>query len=105
MGKNFSFFGAPTVLFVFCSADLGAYAALDTGAFIQSLSLAAHARGLGTCAQAALATWAGPVKRRFDIPPGYKLICGVSLGYPSDDPVNAYAPTRRTLGELCIQPR
>ncbi len=104
MGKNFAFFGAPTVLFVFCSADLGAYAALDTGAFIQSLALAAHTRGLGTCAQAALATWAGPVKTRFDIPSGYKLICGVSLGYPSDDPVNTYAPTRRTLGELCIQP-
>lgn len=105
MGKNFAFFGAPTVMFVFCSADLGAYAALDTGAFIQSLALAAHTRGLGTCAQAALATWAGPVKTRFDIPLGYKLICGVSLGYPSDDPVNTYAPTRRTLGELRIQPR
>ncbi len=105
MGKNFAFFGAPTVLFVFCSADLGAYAALDTGAFIQSLALAANTRGLGTCAQAALATWAGPVKARFDIPEGYKLICGVSLGYPSDEPVNAYAPKRRTLDELLIPSR
>lgn len=105
MGKNFSFFGAPTVLFVFCSDDLGAYAALDTGAFIQSLALAAHTRGLGTCAQAALATWAKPVKKRFDIPQGYKLICGVALGYPTDAPVNAYAPNRRTLDELLIQPR
>ncbi|WP_262690392.1 nitroreductase [Kordiimonas aestuarii] len=96
MGRNFTFFGAPTALFIFASDELGAYGPLDAGAFIQSLALAAHARGLGSCAQAALATWASPVRARFNVPPGYKLICGMALGYASDAPVNAYAPTRRT---------
>ena len=100
MGKNFSFFGAPCVLFVFCADSLGPYGPLDTGAFIQSLALAAHERGLGTCMQAALATWAGPVRSRFEVPAGYNLICGISLGYASGAPVNAFAPVRRPLNEL-----
>lgn len=100
MAKNFSFFGAPCALFVFCESSLGPYGPLDTGAFLQSLALAAEERGLGTCMQGALATWASPVRSRFDVPEGYKLVCGVSLGYPADDPVNRFAPKRRSLGEL-----
>ncbi|WP_417452221.1 nitroreductase [Kordiimonas sp.] len=95
--RNFDFFGAPTVLFVFASDALGAYGPLDAGAFIQSVALAAHARGVGTCAQAALATWASPVRSRFDVPDGYKLICGMAMGYASDAPVNSFAPARRSV--------
>lgn len=105
MARNFSFFDAPTALFIFCEKSLGAYGPLDTGIFIQSLALAAEERGLGTCIQAALATWSSPVKARFDIPENYRLICGVSIGYPADDKVNSFAPTRRPLGELLLKPR
>ncbi|NVJ97478.1 MAG: nitroreductase [Alphaproteobacteria bacterium] len=103
MARNFSFFGAPTALFIFCEENLGAYGALDTGAFIQSLALAAQERGLGTCIQAALATWASPVRTRFDVPENYKLICGVSIGYPEDEPVNSFKPKRRALSELTLK--
>lgn len=105
MGRNFEFFGAPTVLFIFASNELGAYGPLDAGAFIQSLALAAHARGLGTCAQAALATWASPVRSRFEVPAGYKLICGMALGYATDTPVNAYAPERRSVDNVKLSPK
>ena len=105
MARNFSFFDAPTALFVFCESSLGAYSALDTGIFLQSLALAAEERGLGTCMQAALATWAGPVKARFDIPENYKLICGVSVGYKADHKVNSFAPKRRPLDELLLKPK
>lgn len=97
MARNFEFFGAPTALFIFASEELGAYGPLDAGAFIQSIALAAHARGLGTCAQAALATWASPVRSRFEVPAGYKLICGMALGYASDAPINSFAPVRRSV--------
>jgi len=105
MAKNFSFFGAPTVLFIFCESSLGAYGPLDTGIFMQSLALAAEEHGLGTCMQAALATWAGPVKARFDIPDNYKLICGISIGYKADDKVNSFAPKRRPIEEVLLTPK
>jgi nitroreductase len=105
MARNFRAFGAPAVLFVFSHGALGPYGVADTGAFVQSLALCAHDRGLGTCIQGALATWAGPVRRRFAVPGPYRLLCGIALGYPADDPVNAYRPERLPVSELLIQPR
>ena len=102
MRRNFEFFGAPTVLFVFVRQELGAYSVLDAGIFLQSLMLSARARGLGTCAEGALGTWAGPVREAFEVPPAYKLLCGVALGWPSDHVVNAYNPGRAEVAEMLI---
>ena len=102
MRRNFEFFGAPVVLFVFVRQELGAYSVLDAGIFLQSLMLSAQARGLGTCAEGALGTWAGPVREAFDVPPAYKLLCGVALGWPSDHVVNAYNPGRAEVAEMLI---
>lgn len=104
MRRNFRFFGAPAVLFVFVHGGLREFAALDAGIFLQTLMLSAQARGLGTCAQGALATWAGPVRQAFDVPPSYKLICGVSVGYASADPVNGYDPGRAAVAEKLLGP-
>lgn len=105
MRRNFEFFGAPTALFVFTHEGLGEYSVLDAGAMLQTLMLAAHARGLGTCAQGALALWSGPVREAFVVPEHYRLICGVAIGYPSDAPVNAFAPRRRPLDEVLLPTR
>jgi nitroreductase len=102
MRRNFEFFGAPVVLFVFVRQELGAYSVLDAGIFLQSLMLSAQARGLGTCAEGALGTWAGPVREAFDVPPEYKLLCGLALGWPSDHVVNAYNPGRADVAEMLI---
>ncbi len=104
-GKNFEFFGAPVVMFIFVHEGLGVYSALDAGLFLQSLMLAATDRGLGTCAQGALAMWRSPVARAFDIPPKYNLLCGLSLGYPSDHAVNQFQPDKRTLEEILLPGR
>ena len=105
MRRNFEFFGAPTVIFVFVHEGLHEFSILDAGVFLQTLMLSAHAHGLGTCAQGALATWAGPVRKRFDIADPYKLICGVSIGYPSAHPVNRYNPGRGDLREMLVAGR
>jgi nitroreductase len=105
MRRNFEFFGAPTVVFVFVHEGLREFSILDAGVFVQTLMLSAHARGLGTCAQGALATWAGPIRDRFDVPDPYKLICGVSIGYASAHPVNQYNPGRGELRELLVASR
>jgi hypothetical protein len=52
---------------------------------------------LRTCAQGALATWASPVRNHLKIPKDYKLIVGLSLGYPSDNPINTFNVGRDDL--------
>ncbi|MCU0283069.1 MAG: nitroreductase [Candidatus Nanopelagicales bacterium] len=105
MRRNFELFGAPTAVFVFVHAGLREYAVLDAGLVLQTLLLAAHARGLGACAQGALAIWAGPVREAFAVPAEYRLLCGVSLGYPTDAPVNAFRPDRAPLDAVLLPPR
>jgi nitroreductase len=103
--RNFEFFGAPTVMFLFVHAGLREFAVLDAGTFLQTLMLSAHARGLATCAEGALATWAGPVRAEFAVPRDHRLICGIALGYASAHPVNRYNPGRGELSELLIPVR
>lgn len=105
MRKNFEFFGAPVVMFLFAHHGLGHYGTLDAGIFLQSLMLSATNFGLGTCAQGALAVWAKPVREKFDVPAQYKMLCGISLGYPSDHKVNQFKPARRTVPEIKLKPK
>lgn len=105
MRRNFAFFDAPTVIFFFAHGGLKQFAALDTGIAMQTLMLSAQAHGLATCAQGALATWAGPVRDAFAVPPGYQLIAGMAIGYASDHPVNAYNPGRAAPADLLLPQR
>ncbi len=105
MRRNFEFFGAPVAIFVFVHAGLREFSVLDAGIWLQSLMLSAHARGLATCAQGALATWAAPVRAAFDVPRDYRLICGLSLGYASAHPVNGYNPGRSDAEDVRLRMR
>ncbi len=93
--KNYEFFNAPCVIFVFVHSKMREYSILDAGIYLQSFMLSAEAHGLGTCAQGTLATWAGPIRKYFEIPQDYKLIVGMSVGYKSDAPINTFNPGRR----------
>lgn len=103
--KNYSFFGAPVELFIYVHKSLHIYAASDAGLMMQNLMLSAHANGLGTCAQGAVAIWDDVVRKEFDIPKGYRLLCGIALGYPSDSPVNDFKANRIEVEELTVKPR
>jgi len=102
--ENFAFFGAPAVAFLFAHAALGSYSVLDAGVFLQSLLLASAEAGIGACAQASLASYPDVVRRHFDVPVEYKLLCGISLGYPADLPVNRFRPARATVEDLLVAP-
>ena len=102
MRRNFELFGAPTALFLFAHKGLREFSVLDAGIWLQTLMLSAHAHGLATCAQGALATWAGPVRAAFKVPAAYRLICGVSIGYASEHPVNGYHPGRAPASYLLL---
>ena len=101
--RNYEFFGAPVELFIFTHSGLGEYSVSDAGLFMQNLMLGAHARGLGTCAQGAVALWADPIRKEFKIPKGYKLLCGIAVGYPSDDKVNGFRAERLPIEEIKLK--
>ena len=100
--RNFAFFDAPAVAFLFAHEALGVYSVLDAGVFLQSLLLAATAEGLGSCAQASLASYPHVVRRHFAVPDGYRLLCGVSLGWPAEAPENRFRPARMAMQELLV---
>ena len=102
--ENFAFFGAPAVAFLFVHEALGAYAVLDAGIFLQSYLLAAYAEGLGTCAQASLASYPSVVRRHFDVPPGHRLRAGCRSGGPHAIPRTRFAPARMASSELLLPP-
>jgi nitroreductase len=103
--KNYSFFGAPVELFIYVHKSLHIYAASDAGFMMQNLSLSAHAQGLGTCAQGAVAIWDDVVRKEFDVPKSYRLLCGVALGYPSDSAINDFKANRLSVDEITLKPR
>ena len=103
--KNYSFFGAPVELFIYVHKSLHIYAASDAGLMMENLMLSAHAHGLGTCAQGAVAIWDDVVRREFYIPKGYRLLCGIALGYPSESPINDFKANRIDVEELTVKPR
>ena len=103
--KNYSFFGAPVELFIYVHKSLHVYAASDAGLMMQNLMLSAHAHGLGTCAQGAVAIWDDVVRKEFDVPKGYRLLCGISLGYPSESSINDFRANRLEVEELTLKPR
>jgi nitroreductase len=105
MRRNFEFFGAPTVVFVFVHKGLREFSALDAGIFLQTFMLSAEANGLATCAQGALATWAGPVRAAFDVPAEYNLLCGISVGFASEHKVNTFNPGRADIADMVIPTR
>lgn len=103
--KNYSFFGAPVELFIYVHKSLHVYAASDAGLMMQNLMLSAHAHGLGTCAQGAVAIWDDVVRKEFEVPKGYRLLCGIALGYPSDSSVNQFKANRIDVDELIVKPK
>ena len=98
--KNYEFFNAPVELFVFIHKGLGVFAANDAGLFAENLMLSAHAKGLGTCAQGAVAIWPKAVRKEFNIPKGYKLVYGIAIGYPDESPVNGFKANRIGPNEI-----
>lgn len=104
-GKNYSFFGAPVEMFIYIHKSLHIYAASDAGLMMENLMLSAHARGLGTCAQGAVNIWDDVIRREFDVPKDYRLLCGLAIGYPSDAPVNSFKAHRIGVDEVILKPK
>jgi nitroreductase len=92
-------FSAPVIIYVIFNAELGEpYTMFDLGAFTQSLCLAAHALGLGTCIEAQLALYPDIIRRHLKMTPAHKIVVGIALGRPDPQaPANAFRTDREPL--------
>jgi nitroreductase len=92
-------FGAPALIYVVFNAELAEpYTMFDLGAITQSLCLAAHGLGLGTCIEAQLALYPDLIRRHLNLTPAHKIAVGIALGYPDlEAPANAFRTEREPL--------
>ena len=54
----------------------------------------------GAYALGVLAAWRRPIDAEFVVPPDYKLITGLALGYASDDHVNQFRAEHPELAQV-----
>lgn len=100
VAKNAELFGAPVGLFIFTEVRMGAVQWVDLGGYAQSLMLAATSAGLATCAQGYWRRHDALVRRHLQVPDGYLLAFGISLGYEDQAaPINQMRSTRAPLAE------
>jgi nitroreductase len=96
--RNFTFFDAPHVAFLFLPEPFGLREAADLGMYAQTLMLTLTAHGLGSCPQTALSFQADYVREQLGIAASNKLLFGLSFGYPDwDDPSNACITDRASV--------
>lgn len=78
---NYRFFDAPVGLMFTIDRVMGRGSLLDYGMFLQNLMVAARARGLHTCPQAAWNSFASIILPHIGASPEEMLVCGMALGY------------------------
>jgi nitroreductase len=83
--RNFRFFDAPVGLMFTINRILGRGSLMDYGMFLQNVMVAARARGLHTCPQAAWNGFARIILPHIGAGPHEMLVCGMSLGYADLD--------------------
>jgi nitroreductase len=79
--RNFRFFDAPVGLMFTLDRVMGRGSLVDYGMFLENIMLAARARGLHTCPQAAWNGFAKIILPHIGAGPDEMLVCGMALGY------------------------
>jgi nitroreductase len=101
--RNYEFFGAPAGLIFTIERKLEKGSWLDYGMFLQTIMLAARARGLHTCPEAAIGSYPDVVRRELEISPEWAVICGMAMGYADpDDVINTFQPPRIEVDEYAV---
>ncbi|MGE0559289.1 MAG: nitroreductase [Burkholderiales bacterium] len=100
---NYNFFGAPAGLVFSIDRKLEKGSWLDYGMFLQTIMLAARARGLHTCPEASIAGYPDIVRRELGLTDEWVIVCGMALGYADNDAVvNTFQPSRIALEDYAV---
>ena len=96
-------FGAPNGIIICLDKKLGIFepwCLLDCGGLMQSILLLAHNFGLGCVPQMQIVAYPDVLRQVLNIPLSKKIIVGISIGYPTDAPINTYKSHRSSLEEV-----
>ena len=93
--RNYRFFDAPVGLMFTIDRVMGRGSLVDYGMFLENLMVAARARGLHTCPQAAWNGFASIILPHIGAGQEEMLVCGMSLGYAdAQEVVNTFHTSR-----------
>ena len=99
--RNYKFFDAPVGLIFTIDRLMQQGSWLDYGMFLQGIMIAARARGLDTCPQAAFTQWHRLIADELSLPPQQMLVCGMALGHADPDaPENQLVTERAPVAEF-----
>ncbi|WP_425334710.1 nitroreductase [Paucibacter sediminis] len=94
-GRNYQFFDAPVGLVFSIDRVMQQGSWLDYGMFLQNIMIAARARGLHTCPQAAFTQFHRLIADELRLRPEQMLVCGMALGYADPAAVENSLVTER----------
>ena len=103
MLRNFAFFDAPHVAFLFVPDWAKARDIADCGIYAQTLMLAMTAQGIASCPQAALAQYSGIVRTILNVSAPLKLLFGISFGYEDPQAAANLARTDRVPFDQAVR--
>ena len=99
--RNYDFFGAPVGLIFTIERVMQQGSWLDYGMFLQNIMVAARARGLDTCPQAAFTQFHRVIKRELGLGDHEMVVCGMALGVADPDAVaNRLTTARASVDEF-----
>ena len=94
-GRNYLFFDAPVGIIFTIDRILEQGSWLDFGMFLQNVMVAARARGLDTCPQAAFTQFHRVIARQLNLGEDEMVVCGMSLGYADMSKIENQLVTER----------
>lgn len=94
-GRNYRFFDAPVGLIFSIDRVLQQGSWLDYGMFLQNIMIAARARGLHTCPQAAFTQFHRVIAEELRFRPEQMLVCGMALGHADPSATENHLVTER----------
>jgi nitroreductase len=101
--RNFVFFDAPVGMIFTIDRRLNQGSWVDYGMFLQNIMVAARARGLHTCPQAAFAPYYRQIRPVLGIPEEEIVVCGMALGYEdASKPENRLRTERAPMDEWTV---
>ena len=101
--RNYQLFDAPVGLFFTVDQAMGIGSKMDISMMIQNIMIAAKARGLDTCPQAAWNHFHSIVLDVLGAPENEELICGMALGYADPDHiVNTFVTPREPVENFTV---
>ncbi len=93
--RNFRFFDAPVGLIFTIDRVMEQGSWLDYGMFLEAVMVAARARSLDTCPQAAFTQFHRVIAEHLSMPSEEMVVCGMSLGYADPDAIENTLVTER----------